>query len=102
MSQMDCDSDTSNLCCTEQVIYIIACLIIYVDDIIIAEDDTEEITCFREKLFEEFKMKELKRLKCFEIQVIQSKSGYISQRKYIFESQKLKDIDCKTQETPKW
>lgn len=57
---------------------------------IVAEDDKEEITSFREKLFEEFKMKELKRLKYLEIEVIQSKSGYISQRKYIFESQKLK------------
>ena len=38
---------------------LVTCLIIYVDDMILTENDGEEIMSLKEKLFEEFEMKDL-------------------------------------------
>ena len=43
----------------------ITCLIIYIDDIIITGDDKAEIKNLKSKLFREFEMKDLERLKYF-------------------------------------
>lgn len=58
----------------------VTCLIIYVDDMIITGDDTEEITRLRKHLFTKFEMKDLGGLKYFlGIEVLRSKDGiYIS------------------------
>ena len=63
----------------------ITCLIIYVDDMIITGNDERGITELKEKIFKEFKLKDLCNLKYFlEIEVLISKQGiFIHQRKYI-------------------
>ena len=59
-------------------------LIVYVDDIIITGDDIHEITALKQKLKEEFEVKELGKMKYFlGMEVVRSKQGIIiSQRKY--------------------
>nr|GEX35334.1 putative ribonuclease H-like domain-containing protein [Tanacetum cinerariifolium] len=66
---------------------LVACLIIYVDDMIITGNDEEEMTRLRTNLFKEFKMKDLKRLKHFlGIEVLRSKQGiFICQKKYVID-----------------
>ena len=65
----------------------ITCLIIYVDDMIITEDDREEIANLKKRLFQKFEMKDLGRLKYFlGIEVLRSNKGiFISQRKYVLD-----------------
>ena len=62
-------------------------LIVYVDDMIITGDDSEEIARLQEQLASEFEMKNLGGLKYFlGIEVARSKRGiFLSQRKYILD-----------------
>src|SRR6187200_855126 len=66
---------------------LVTCLIIYVDDMIITGNDEKEMTTLKEKLFTEFEMKNLGRLKYFlGIEVLRSKQGiFISQKKYVLD-----------------
>ena len=59
-------------------------LIVHVDDMIIAGDDTQEINNLKERLKAEFEIKDLGNLRYFlGIEVVRSKNGiFISQRKY--------------------
>ena len=82
---------------------LITCLIIYVDDMIITGDDTEEISHLRNNLFTEFEMKDLGRLKYFlGIEVLRSNGGiFISQRKYVLDLlAETGMLDCKPNNTP--
>ena len=65
----------------------ITCLVIYVDDVVITRNDSEEISELERRLFLEFEMKDLGNLKYFlRIEVIRSKIGiFINQRKYILD-----------------
>ena len=79
------------------------CLIIYVDDMIITGDDRDEIANLKGKLFQEFEMKDLGRLKYFlGIEVLRSNKGiFISQRKYVLDLlTETGMLDCKPIETP--
>lgn len=60
-------------------------LIIYVDDVIITEDDVEEIVKLKRKLFLKFEMKDLGNIKYFvNIEVLRLKRRiFIHQSKYI-------------------
>ena len=81
----------------------ITCLIIYVDDMIITGDDRDEIKVLKDKLFQEFEMKDLGRLKYFlGIEVLRSNRGiFISQRKYVLDLlAEAGMLDCKPIETP--
>ena len=54
----------------------ITCLIIYVDDMVITGDDTDEIQILKKRLSGEFDMKDLENLKYFlGIEVLRSKRG---------------------------
>ena len=78
-------------------------LIVYVDDMIIIGDDSEEITRLQEQLASEFEMKNLGGLKYFlGIEVARSKRGiFLSQRKYILDLlTKVGLLNCKPTETP--
>ena len=82
---------------------LIICLIIYVDDMIITGNDKEEIAELRGRLFREFEMKDLGRLKYFlGIEVLRSSRGiFISQRKYVLDLlAETGLIDCKPADTP--
>ena len=81
----------------------ITCLIIYVDDMVITGDDTDEIQILKERLSGEFDMKDLGNLKYFlGIEVLRSKRGiFISQRKYILDLlAETGMLDCKPADTP--
>lgn len=78
-------------------------LIIYVDDMIITGDDTEEITKIQRQLGTEFEMKNLGGLKYFlGIEVARSNEGiFISQRKYVLDLLfEVGMLDCKPVDTP--
>ena len=80
----------------------ITCLIIYVDDMIITGDDTEEIAELKKNLFQEFEMKDLGFLKYFlGIEVLRSKKGiFINQRKYVLDLlAEIGMLDCKPANT---
>ena len=59
-------------------------MVVYVDDIVITDNDQDGITDLKQHLFKHFRTKDLGRLKYFlGIEVAQSRSGIvISQRKY--------------------
>ena len=81
----------------------ITCLIIYVDDMIITGDDTDEIAELKKNLFQEFEMKDLGLLKYFlGIEVLRSKKGiFINQRKYVLDLlAEIGMLDCKPADTP--
>ncbi|CAA6659702.1 unnamed protein product [Spirodela intermedia] len=77
-------------------------LILYVDDIIITEDDTEEIKCLGQNLSREFDIKSLGRLTYFlGIEVVYSKGIFLSQHKYILDLlQETEKLECKSADTP--
>ncbi|GJU95598.1 putative RNA-directed DNA polymerase [Tanacetum coccineum] len=65
----------------------VTCLIIYVDDMIITENDESEIKKLKEGLCAEFEMKDLRNLRYFlRIEVMRSQQGiFICQKKYILD-----------------
>ena len=78
-------------------------LIVYVDNMIITGDDSEEIARLQEQLAFEFEMKNLGGLKYFlGIEVARSKQGiFLSQRKYILDLlTEVGLLDCKPAYTP--
>lgn len=78
-------------------------LVIYVDDMVITRNDTQEIEELEKCLFREFEMKDLGNLKYFlGIEVLRFKVGiFINQRKYILDLlAETGMIDCKPVETP--
>ncbi|XP_020214429.1 uncharacterized protein LOC109798521 [Cajanus cajan] len=78
-------------------------LIIYVDDMIITRDDSEEINRIQEQLNSEFEMKNLGELKYFlGIEVARScEVIFISQRKYVLNLlSEVGLLDCKLATTP--
>jgi Reverse transcriptase (RNA-dependent DNA polymerase) len=77
-------------------------LIIYVDDMIITGDNSEEIKKLEERLFQDFEMKSLGRLKYFlDIEVAHFEQGIVlSQRKYILNLlAEVGLLDCKLVDT---
>ena len=62
-------------------------LIVYVDDIVIMNNDQDGIQRLKQHLFNNFQTKDLGKLKCFlRIEIAQSKSGGVmNQRKYALE-----------------
>ena len=82
---------------------LIICLIIYVNDIIITGNKRKQIGILKEKLFNEFEMKDLGRLKYFlGIEVLRSNEGiFICQRKYILDLiAESGMLECKPTDTP--
>jgi hypothetical protein len=78
-------------------------LIIYVDDMIVTGDDTDEIKKLQKCLSTEFEMKDLGGLKYFlGIEVARTKDGiYLSQRKYILDLlSETGMLECKPVESP--
>ncbi|KAM2020888.1 hypothetical protein ACFX16_042974 [Malus domestica] len=78
-------------------------LIIYVDDMVVTCDDTEEMERLHEYLSSEFEMKDLGGLKYFlGIEVARSRDGiYLSQRKYVLDLlSETGMLACKPAETP--
>ena len=81
----------------------VTALIIYVDDMIITEDDVEEISKLQEQLSTEFEMKNLGGLEYFlGIEVARSKQGiFLSRRKYILDLlAEIGFLECKLADTP--
>ena len=81
----------------------VTALIIYVDDMIITRDDTEEIYKLHKHLATEFEIKSLGGLKYFlGIEVARSKRGiFLSQRKYVLDLlTEVGMLDCKPTDTP--
>nr|GFA88778.1 hypothetical protein [Tanacetum cinerariifolium] len=80
----------------------VTCLIIYVDDMVITENDEKEIKRLKEGLFAEFKMKDLGNLTYFlGIEVLRSPKGiFICQKKYILDLlAEIGMINCKPADT---
>ena len=80
-----------------------AILIVYVDDIILTGDNSEEIDCLKKLLAQEFEIKDLGQLKYFlGMEVACSKGGIsVSQRKYTLDLLKETGmLGCKPAETP--
>ncbi|XP_052199622.1 retrovirus-related Pol polyprotein from transposon RE1 isoform X2 [Diospyros lotus] len=78
-------------------------LIVYVDDIIVTGDDTNEIATLKQRLKEEFVVKDLGNMKYFlGMEVARSKEGIvISQRKYTLDLQKDTGMfACKPRQIP--
>ncbi|KAL4036651.1 hypothetical protein IC575_000215 [Cucumis melo] len=78
-------------------------LIIYVDDMIVTGNDTQEIATLEKKLSGEFEMKNLGGLKYFlGIEVMRSRQGIVlSQRKYILDLlAEIGMLDCRPADTP--
>ena len=81
----------------------ITCLLIYVDDMIITGNDSEEIEVLKKNLGSEFEMKDLGYLKYFlGVEVMRSPQGiFINQKKYILDLlAETGMVDCKPAETP--
>lgn len=81
----------------------ITCLVIYVDDMIITGDNTEEIERLKEGQSQEFEMKNLGNLKYFlGIEVLRSKGCiFLRQKKYILDIlAETGLLDCKPADTP--
>lgn len=78
-------------------------LIIYVDDMVVTGNDSEEMQTLQKLLASEFEMKELGELQYFlGIEVARSKHGiFLSQRKYVLDLlTETRMLDCKPADTP--
>lgn len=81
----------------------LAIVLVYVDDLIITGDNTEEIQLIRENLATRFKMKELGKLKHFlGLEIEESKEGFfLGQQKYARDLLKrFGMLECKPISTP--
>jgi len=80
----------------------LAIVLVYVDDLIITGDYSEEIQRTRENLSIRFKMKELGELKhFFGFEVERTKEGlFLGQQKYAKDLPKYEMLDCKPISTP--
>ena len=81
----------------------ITVIVVYVDDIVLTGDDTNEIENIKRALNSEFQVKDLGELKYFlGMEVARSKNGiYISQRKYVLDLLKETDmLGCRPSDTP--
>ena len=81
----------------------ITALIVYVDDMIITEDDVEKISRLQDQLSTKFEMKNLGGLKYFlGIEVARSRQGiFLSQRKYILDLlAEVGLLECKPADIP--
>ena len=81
----------------------IAILIVYVDDIILTGDDSAELKKLKERLADEFEIKDLGELKYFlGMEFAKSKEGiFVNQRKYVLDLLgETGMLGCKPAETP--
>ncbi|KAL0546054.1 hypothetical protein IC582_015959 [Cucumis melo] len=81
----------------------IAILIVYVDDIVLTEDDQTEISQLKQKMGDEFEIKDLGNLKYFlGMEVARSKEGIsVSQRKYTLDLlTETGMLGCRPADTP--
>ncbi|CAL9029590.1 unnamed protein product [Prunus brigantina] len=80
----------------------ITTLIVYVHDMAVTGNDTREQKKLQKYLSQEFEMKYLGALKYFlGIEVIRSKTGILSQRKYVMDLlTETRIFGCKTADTP--
>ena len=81
----------------------IAVLIVYVDDIVLSGDDTDEIVQLKKKMRFEFEIKDLGNLNYFlGMEVARSKEGiFVSQRKYILDLlTETGMLECRLTDTP--
>ena len=80
-----------------------AILIVYVDDIVLTEDDDEEIDKLKNILEKEFKIKDLRSLKYFlGMKIAWSRTSIsVSQHKYVMDlMNEIEMLDCKPANTP--
>ena len=78
-------------------------LIVYVDDIVITDNDQDGIQRLKQHLFSHFQTKDFGKLKYFlEIEIAQSKSSVVmNKRKYVLEIlEETSMLDCKPIDTP--
>ncbi|RVW69951.1 Retrovirus-related Pol polyprotein from transposon RE1 [Vitis vinifera] len=81
----------------------VAILIVYVDDIVLAGDDCNELEKLKRKLAEEFEITDLGALKYFlGMEFTRSKEGiFVNQRKYVLDLlDETSMLGCKSAETP--
>ncbi|KAL0556854.1 hypothetical protein IC582_005371 [Cucumis melo] len=81
----------------------IAILIVYVDDIVLTGDDQTKINQLKQRMGDEFEIKDLGNLKYFlGMEVVRSKEGiYVSQRKYTLDLLTKTDmLGCRPTDTP--
>ncbi|XP_038885892.1 uncharacterized mitochondrial protein AtMg00810-like [Benincasa hispida] len=80
----------------------IAVLIMYVDDIVLSGDDDVEIVKLKAKMAKEFEIKDLGKLRYFlKMEVVQSRDGIVSQRKYTIDLlMETGMTGCKPVDTP--
>ena len=81
----------------------VTALIVYVDDMVLTEDDPEERTALQQFLASKFEMKDLEKLKYFfGIEVSRSKTGIcLSQQKYVLNLlAEIGMLACKPVDTP--
>ena len=96
-------SDADHTLFIKQKLGKVTALIVYVDDMIVIENDPSEITALQRKLAAEFELKDLGNLKYFlGIEVARSAQGIsFCQRKYVIDLLTETGIlDCKPAETP--
>ena len=96
-------SDADHTLFIKQKLGKVTALIVYVDDMVVTENDPSEITALQTKLATEFELKDLGNLRYFlEIEVARSAQGIsLCQRKYVIDLLiETSMLDCKPVETP--
>ncbi|KAK2965726.1 hypothetical protein RJ640_025452 [Escallonia rubra] len=81
----------------------VTALIVYVDDIIVTRNDSDEKEALRKYLAKEFEIKDLGKLKYFlGIEVARSKEGiFVSQQKYVLDLlEETSKLGCRPSDTP--
>ena len=96
-------SDADHTLFIKQVFKKVTALIVYVDDMVVTGNDSNEIAALQESLATEFELKDLGHLKYFlGIEVARSSNGIsLCQRKYVLDLlAETGMLDCKPIETP--